>query len=210
MEREGVVKYQDHHRPTPLAIDCSLEALNHCRRRMLTLGMIGQSPSRYGGLGFGNISQRLAPGEDAFLISGTQTGHLAELDADSLALVERAEPELNRLWSQGYCAPSSEALSHAVIYQQRPECNAVIHVHCPLIWQRAQALALPCTAPQIPYGTPAMARAIAEQLTAGTGVIAMLGHEDGVISYGSSLTEAAEALVRLQAHARELAGENSQ
>ncbi|WP_426416428.1 class II aldolase/adducin family protein [Aestuariirhabdus sp. LZHN29] len=210
MEREGVVKYQCHHRERPLPAGLNLDPLNHWRRQMLQRGMIGQSDSRYQGLGFGNISQRLPPEAmahrpDEFIISGTQTGHLAQLDATSVARVEHADPLTNQLWSSGDCPPSSEALSHAVIYQQRRGCGAVIHVHCPLIWQRALELELPCTGSGIAYGTPAMANAIAQLLLRDEGIIAMLGHEDGIISYAPSLDTAAQHLIALQAKASTLA-----
>ncbi len=48
--------------------------------------LIGQDPARYDGYDFGNVSQRIgdidAPhGKRSFIISGTQTGHLQELDS---------------------------------------------------------------------------------------------------------------------------------
>ncbi|MCL6416468.1 class II aldolase/adducin family protein [Aestuariirhabdus sp. Z084] len=214
MEREGVTKYRCHHEKRALLPIPDLSRLNYWRQQMLDRGMIGQSNVRYQGLGFGNISQRWPypgsdrqhrdTGVDAFIISGTQTGHLSSLAASNVAVVLNAEVEQNRLWSQGESEPSSEALSHAVIYQQRHGCNAVIHVHCPLIWHQARKLSLSCTDSNTAYGTPTMAQEIRSLLTADQGVIAMLGHEDGIISYGPCLSTAAEALVRLQASAKTL------
>ncbi|MEX2326495.1 MAG: hypothetical protein WD558_02085, partial [Pseudomonadales bacterium] len=65
METEGVIKFDlaftrqrhDHADVSQLAI---------WRRLLMDKGLLGQSPERYGGLGFGNLSMRTQAG---FLIS---------------------------------------------------------------------------------------------------------------------------------------------
>ncbi|MGD9296205.1 MAG: class II aldolase/adducin family protein, partial [Chromatiales bacterium] len=76
-EQEGVIKFSLEYRETQPVEFRYLEALEHTRQKFRALGLIGGGdPHRYEGLGFGNISHRLAPDSDAFVISGTQTGHL--------------------------------------------------------------------------------------------------------------------------------------
>ncbi len=199
---EGVIKYQltHHHHPLPDAID--LSEIERWRQHFHRLGLIARDPSRYEGLDFGNISRRHPlPGHpDAFIISGSQTAHLAKLDASGYALVTDFDIGRNTLSSIGSTPPSSEALTHAVIYQRLPEAHGVIHVHDPRLWRAATAIGLPVTSPEVEYGTVAMAHEIQRILDDGSAkrhVLSMGGHEDGIITWGETLAEAAERLTRL-------------
>lgn len=198
-EIEGVIKYQLHHTQTPLPENLVLAELNAWRTVMCKLNLIGQTPERYDGYGFGNISQRLETADLQFLISGTQTGHLSVLKRCDYCLVTQASPQKNTIISCGETKPSSEALTHASVYLQNPQIKAVIHVHCPEIWQLTQELNLPHTAADIPYGTPEMADAVTELFAAEqwqqSAVFTMLGHEDGVVAFGDSLSQAACSLI---------------
>ena len=195
-EREGVIKFSLEFRETGPVEFPGLAQLEACRRKFRALGLIGGGdPERYEGLGFGNISHRLAPGSEAFVISGTQTGELESMGAESYALVTGCDPALNRLVAEGTVRPSSEAMTHAVIYRQLPRVQAVIHVHSPQIWRHARELGLPETAREVPYGTPEMATEMQRLIASGMGgwhTISMAGHEDGVITWGETL-EAASA-----------------
>ncbi|WP_114418709.1 class II aldolase/adducin family protein [Marinospirillum perlucidum] len=200
-EQEGVIQY--HYElltPSQEPPAHLLEALNHWRRQMIKQGWLGQEPGRYQGLGFGNISHRWpAHGQPAaFLISASQTGKLGQLPAEAWPRVLQALTENNQVVAEGWQPPSSESLSHAVIYQAAEEVEAVIHIHSPALWQAAPALGCPCTDAALSYGTPALARAIAREITQPQGLVALLGHQDGLLSWGRNLEEAAESLYALQ------------
>ncbi|MEJ2308485.1 MAG: class II aldolase/adducin family protein [Gammaproteobacteria bacterium] len=200
-EKEGVIKFRlDFRQSGPLDFP-ELGALETCRQRFRALGLIGgNDPQRYEGLGYGNISHRLAPGDEAFVVSGTQTGHLESMGAEGYALVTGCDPERNIIEAEGVIKPSSEAMTHAVIYRELPSVQAVIHVHSPDIWNRADELGLPQTARDVPYGTPAMAAEMRRIIASGMGgwhTISMAGHEDGVITWGDKLDEAAAELESL-------------
>ena len=197
-EIEGVIKYQLNHHQRELPVDSDINELNKSRLVFYRLKLIGQDPKRYLGYGFGNISQRQADSSQ-FLISGTQTGHKTRLKANDYSLVITANPQQNTLESQGLCQPSSEALTHAMIYQQNAAIGAVIHVHSPDIWQNTQGLNIAHTAKNITYGTPEMAIAV-EKLFQQTqfqtsGLFSLLGHEDGIICFATNLQEATKILV---------------
>ncbi len=198
-ETEGVIKYQLHHTHSPLPAQIALAELNAWRSMMFKLNLIGQNPQRYQGYGFGNISQRLNTENLQFIISGTQTGHLSVLSRHDYSLVTQAIPQHNTLFSSGETQPSSEALTHASVYLQKPDIQAVIHVHCPEIWQKTQALNLAHTAADVAYGTPEMAAAVTQLFKSEnwqqSAVFTLLGHEDGVIAFGISLSQAACALI---------------
>ncbi len=196
---EGVIKYQLLHQHCPLAADMDIAELNGWRSLLYKLKLIGQLAEKYAGLGFGNISRRLVPGQQKFLISGTQTGHLPKLSLADYALILSASPETNRIESCGLCQPSSESLTHAGIYLQTPTVQAVIHVHSPELWHNTQRLRLPHIAADIPYGTPQMALAVQDLFISGRldslQIFSMLGHEDGIVAFGGSLSAAAMQLL---------------
>ena len=198
-QAEGVIKYQLLHHPCPVAADIDIAELNGWRSLMYKLQLIGQIPERYANLGFGNISRRLVPGQEKFLISGTQTGHLPKLRLADYALVLSASPASNRIESCGLSRPSSESLTHAGIYQRDAAINAVIHVHSPELWHNTQRLHLPHIAADIPYGTPEMALAVQDLFNSGRlaslQLFSMLGHEDGIVAFGSSISAAAMQLL---------------
>lgn len=198
-EQEGVIKYRLDHRHSclPSAIDVS--QINGWRGLLFRLGLIGQNPARYQGLGYGNLSQRLVPGKPGFIISGTQTGHLARLTSEHFAIVNAASVKDNTLHSSGPSRPSSEALTHASVYQLAPKAQAVIHVHCPEIWRNTERLRLPYTGTEVAYGSIEMTEAVeclfASGRLANTPIFSMLGHEDGIVAFGDSLPAAAQTLL---------------
>jgi len=203
-QQEGVVKYQLSYTESP--IDPTwIDTLNAWRRIVFLLGGIGCDPTRYGGYGFGNISCRL-PGEArAFVITGTQTGHLPVLSEAHYVVVRDCDPEQNQLAASGPVKPSAESLTHSTVYDVDGAIAAVLHVHCPELWHAADKLSLPTTAADVAYGTPEMALATKRLLAVPDirqqGIFAMAGHEDGVVTFGSSLAEAGQRFIQYFAQA---------
>jgi ribulose-5-phosphate 4-epimerase/fuculose-1-phosphate aldolase len=213
MEAEGVIKFDLCYRVTEPVAPAELEELNSWRSRLWQLRLIGQDPMRYDGYGFGNVSQRHGPhtaarGERAFLISGTQTGALPKLDARHYTLVERYDAAANRVVAQGPVKPSSESLTHGILYDLDTRIQVVLHVHSPDIWQAANALDIPVTAASVTYGTPAMAAEV-QRLFRETDVLrqrifSMGGHADGIIAFGQSVAEAGATLLTALAQSQQL------
>jgi L-ribulose-5-phosphate 4-epimerase len=199
-EKEGVIKYQLEHTQKPISATFSLNEINAWRTIIFRLDLIGQDPERYDNLGFGNISQRLNPQSSQFIISGSQTGHVEHLSPEHYCLVLEADPRINRIESCGIYKPSSESLTHASIYAQDSNIHAVIHVHSPEIWKHTAVLNLPHISADIPYGTVEMAIAVERLFQSGnlqqTSLFTMLGHEDGVVSFGKNMQEAAWELIK--------------
>ncbi|OYV16830.1 MAG: Class II aldolase/adducin family protein [Methylococcaceae bacterium NSP1-1] len=199
-EQEGVIKYQLEHTEKPIVEKISLSEINAWRTIIFRLGLIGQDPERYDNLGFGNISQRLDSQSSQFIISSSQTGHIEHLSPEHYCLVVKADPRKNQIQSCGLYKPSSESLTHASIYAQDGNIQAVIHVHSPEIWNNTAALNLPHISADIPYGTVEMAIAVEQLFQSGdlqrTSLFTMLGHEDGVVSFGINMQEAAWELIK--------------
>ncbi len=204
-EADGVIKYRLDYQPGPLPPAGCIDELFRWFGRCRELRLIGQDPARYGGFAFGNVSCRAATG---FVVSGTQTGGRRTLGVEDLAWVETFDVAGNWLVAGGPCRPSSEAMTHGQIYRALPAVNAVIHVHSPLIWDRARALGLALTARSAAYGTPEMANEVARLLQAcpsrDTGLFVMDGHEDGVVAYGPRMDTAGALLLDALARARQL------
>ena len=187
--REGVIKFQLDFVKGPAPAEEFLVELNAWRAVFRRHGLLGQDPHRYGGYGFGNLSRRL-PGRDdgVFVISGTQTGHLPALQPQDYATVLSCDPATNHLRACGQIKPSSEALSHGILYQSRPEILWVMHLHSPEIFDHRTTLNLPCTSAAADYGTPEMAAEILELVqkhdSSRPGLLVMSGHQDGILAYG--------------------------
>jgi len=204
VETEGVIKFNLCYRAAEPVVLPELEELNGWRNRLWQLRLIGQDPRRYDGYGFGNVSMRCGqhdevPGSRAFLISGTQTGALQELDDRHYTLVENYDAAANRVVAHGPVKPSSESLTHGILYDMDNRIQAVLHVHSPDIWQAAGTLGMPITDAAVAYGTPAMAAEV-QRLFRETDVLrqhifSMGGHEDGIVAFGQTVAEAGATLM---------------
>lgn len=215
-EREGVIRFSADHRwePLPGSLAPLIAELARWQGELRRLGVVGRDPDRYGGYAFGNLSACLdagaAPGARSFLITGSQTMHPGDEDEaaslDRWAVVERWNAAANRVESRGPVAPSSESLSHGALYDLDlfTPVGAVFHAHAPGLWRRAADLGLPTTAPTAECGTPDLAREIARLGRDGAltgGVLAMGGHEDGILAFGPTPREAGERLLEALAAA---------
>jgi hypothetical protein len=188
--REGVIKFALDFRPGPPPAAELLGELEAWRQIFRQLGLLGQDPARYDGLGFGNLSRRAADGAaaDAFIISGTQTGALERLAPEHYATVRACDPAHNRVTASGPVRPSSEALSHGVLYQTNRRIDWVMHLHSPAIFAARDCLRLPVTDPRAAYGSPALAAELVRLCPeAGwPGLLVMGGHEDGILAFGAT------------------------
>jgi ribulose-5-phosphate 4-epimerase/fuculose-1-phosphate aldolase len=192
---EGVIKFRsDWCQSGPLE-NPEIEELIRWRKPLHAAGLIGHYADV--NIGYGNLSMRLA-GSGQFIISGTQTGYLADLDASHFALITDYDIAENRLSSTGASEASSESLTHAMLYELDPATRAVVHVHDSSAWA-ALAGKLPTTSENVPYGTPGMAlefrRLWTETTFAGGGVAVMAGHDSGLVAIGNSLEEATRRIL---------------
>jgi len=198
-EAEGVIKFHLQFTQLDLPPGPELDELMLWRDRFHALGIVGQDPARYGGDAFGNISCRVGDSQ-SFLISGSQTGSYARARVEHFTCVDSFDLAKNSVVAHGPIRPSSESLTHGAIYALSPAIRCVVHGHSPQLWNNALQLGLPSTAPDIAYGTPAMARAIAllyrDNEKPQQAVFSMRGHEDGIIAYAGEFSIIEERLRR--------------
>lgn len=191
---EGYIKYRCDWHEAPALPEELVAELNGWRNRLYDAGLVGYYEQH--GVGYGNVSVRDG---DGFIISGTQTGHIARTDASHYARVSACDIDANRVVCDGPVKASSEALTHAAIYALDPAIGAVVHVHDQALWQE-MIDAVPTTAPEVSFGTPDMAREF-ERLYRETdfardGIAVMAGHQDGLVSFGARISDAAERILR--------------
>lgn len=189
---EGVIKYVGQWTAGPPLDQSLLAELITWRDRLWQARQIGLYPN---GIGYGNISIRLAA--HSFAVSGTQTGRLATTSPAHYTAVDSWDIDRNTLHCTGPIQASSESLTHAALYDYSDRIQAIIHVHNRDLWQRYQGV-LPTTAASIPYGTPAMAYEMRQLLQQGDlsqkRILIMAGHEEGLLTFGPSLSAAARVL----------------
>jgi L-ribulose-5-phosphate 4-epimerase len=192
---EGYTKYECEWRETPPFPAAAIEELNAWRNRLHELGLIGHYPEH--GVGFGNVSIREGD-SGRFIISGTQTGHITHTGEEHYARVTSCDIGANRVVCEGPVQASSEALTHAAIYALNPGIRAVVHVHNADLWQ-ALIDRIPTTSRDVAYGTPEMAREF-QRLYADTdfrveGIAVMGGHDEGLVTFGKDISQAAERIL---------------
>jgi len=197
--REGVIRFDLTFTKALSPPASDVAGLVHWHKKLHALELIGQDPARYDGYAYGNLSCRHESG--GFIISASQTGGKTELDAGDFCRVTSWDIDKNSVIAEGPQPPSSESLTHAMLYRLDPDIAVVFHVHAPKIWRNAEKLGLAITASDIPYGTPGMAHEVARLFgSAETGqmsAFSMGGHEDGIISFAASFERAGNILLDL-------------
>lgn len=194
MQDEGYTKFQATWIPGEPLSPVVLRDLIPIRQRLYQQQLIGQYPS---GVGYGNLSIRAADGH-SLIISGTATGGLAQLTAAHFCRVTEVNLAENSLTCVGPIQASSESMTHAALYRLDEAIQAVIHVHHAVLW-KALLHTVPTTAADVAYGTPAMAREMRrlyrDSNLPDQKILAMAGHEEGLLTFGHSLAAAYQTLM---------------
>ena len=194
---EGYIKFGSDWTRGPAPDPGLTTLLNRWRRPLFDRGLVGHDDNL--GVGFGNISVRAGAGQ--FVISGTQTGDVTDTVGEHYTLVTGYDVDANSVSSVGPVEASSESLTHAAIYELDAGIGAIVHVHSRRLWERLRGV-LPTTRADVAYGTPAMAREFArlyrETAFATDGIAVMGGHQDGIVSIGATLEEAARRILEFE------------
>ena len=196
---EGYIKYKSFwtKAPVPAVAAAATEELDTWRRPLRRAGLIGQYEEL--GIGYGNISVRCGePGQ--FLISGTQTGDVVNTNKAHYSLVTEYNTGANIVCCVGQVQASSESMTHAEIYGLDVNIGAIAHVHSQVLW-RSLLDKLPTTSADVAYGTPQMAnefrRLYRDTEFRETGLAVMAGHDEGLLSFGTTLEEATVKMLNL-------------
>ena len=192
--KDGVIKYHVEHTSSSAHEFSGYETLEALRNRLFALGLIGEKD----GIGYGNLSKRLGQSH-TFFITATQTGKQTHLAKDQYTYIDDYDFESFTVFSKGNHKPSSEALSHAMIYEVNQDINVVIHIHSHALWLFMQEHHYLST--QAEYGTAQMVNEIEilyNNINPFTNnAFVMKGHEDGIITFGRNLEEAERTLYNI-------------
>lgn len=211
---DGYIKYQaqhehiDNYRFSEVCL-AQINELLKARDYLHKLGLIGVYPNK---IGFGNASclMRLNNNnalQPQFIITGSATGEIENLQEKHLCLVENFDIAKNLVFSKGQIQASSESMTHGAIYLANPNINCVLHIHSRKMFNRLRRLSLEntgeinFTAENIPYGTPEMAFAVMDcvkKIAKPRGIIVMLGHDEGVIAFGENIEKALAEIERVR------------
>ncbi len=190
--KEGIIRYDQSDFNSITSIPANeFRIIEKYRKKLNELNLIAAYDD---GLGFGNIScrkdyQKLHKTDNPqFLITSSQTGHLKELTGTHYTRVLDFSIEAFSLKTQGALNASSEAVTHAAIYNLNPNIGAIIHFHNLNIWEKMIKAETPSTGKWVIYGTYEMAIAVKDCIGDKTqGIFVMKGHREGVIAYGPNL-----------------------
>ena len=184
---------QDH---APACQERDILDLERWRLQLRSRRLLGRDPERYDGLGYGNLSARMPDG--TVIITGSQTGHLPSLGPAHYARILDFDPERNWVRSRGLVKPSSETMTHLAIYQSAASVKFVFHTHYPELWHAGKALELPMTDARAECGTIGLfysvLKLLEEEAFCRRRILAIGGHEDGIMSWGETADEAGLAL----------------
>ena len=191
---EALIKFKMTLKRAPAPEMNEVIALEKWRALFFKLGLIGEYPIDK--IGYGNLSSRIS--KKSFLITGSQTGHLAHLQAHHYTKVIDCDLKKGCLTAEGLIPPSSESLTHFAIYGANLSIQYVFHVHHHKLWNMLRSGPFDYIDEKVPYGTIGMAEAAAKLLSnKSNGIFVMKGHEDGIISYGTSAEEAGKVILDL-------------
>ncbi len=157
---------------------------------------MGLLPTEQGGHA-GNMSFR---NDRGFVITagGIDKG---KLNPRNFAQILKCNIDTKKVIAEGDMKPSSETLTHYTIYSEKKGVNAIVHVHDPLVLEKAKELGVKVTKSKHPYGTTELAHEV--QKTLGhERYIGVKGH--GVIAIGKSLWEAGNLIVTMHKAAENL------
>ena len=192
---DGVVKFNCYwNQSGPVISDEQYELINYWREILYNMDLIGAYEN---GVGFGNISMRIKGGNQ-FVISGSATGDMSELEPGHYVKVISFNINDNAVQCSGPLKASSESLSHAAIYSADPGVNAIIHVHDIELWNTL-IHKVPTTNPSMDYGTTGLAKDILRLFNESDvyekRIIIMAGDRAGILTFGNDMDEAVNVLM---------------
>jgi ribulose-5-phosphate 4-epimerase/fuculose-1-phosphate aldolase len=195
--KDGVIKYSlEFIESEPIDFELCRE-IESVREILYDMNLIGVYSD---GIGFGNISQIADSETRQFVITGTQTGDKARLEAKDYSLVTNIDIDTFKTIATGGTKPSSESVTHACIYELDSNIGAVIHIHSEPLWNfmlKGEYLATS----DVEYGTIEMVRDVQklyskiDPLT--NPLFVMKGHFEGIVAFGRTLKDAHSVINKL-------------
>lgn len=135
----------------------------------------------------GNLSFRINPEKNEFIITGTQIGLKNNLTENQFVKVIDVDFSNLKIKVNGFIKPSSESILHWAIYNVRPEINAIFHGHSLEILEKAKENNWTITKNEVPYGTHELVKEVLNVIDNQDFVI-LKNH--GFLAFGKTMEEA--------------------
>ncbi len=194
VHEEGISKFRLTLKRAPAPEQNQFIALEKWRALLYRLGLVGEYPTKQ--IGYGTLSSRL--NKKSFIITGSQTGHLAHLQSHHYTRVIECDLKRGSVTAEGLIPPSRESLSHFEIYETNPSIQFVFHVHHAELWEFLKKTSQNSLASSSPHGVLETDMAISEyiaQKNAGLFIVQNLKNE--IFSFGCSAEEAGKNILDL-------------
>ncbi len=196
MTGEGLIKFDFYCEDKSAEIPGKLFGIiNPARNKLAQMGLIGQYTGR---LSYGNISIR-EENTRQFYITASGTGKLKKTGKEHYVRIVFCDIDGNFCRFSGKGLPSSETLTHHIIYDICKDAVAVIHIHSRQLWDILKGR-IPATPQSAGYGTVEMVKEVAKLFEKNRfdneKLLVMEGHEEGIISFGNSMEEAMNNIIR--------------
>lgn len=138
----------------------------------------------------GNLSVRF---RDGFVISSSGC-NLGCIENNELIFVDYCDPETEFVSYKGPVKPSSESIMHGLIYQHRPEAQAIIHAHDEFA-TRPELLEgeIEESEREEPYGTVELAQMAISTFQRAESIIVLKNH--GYVAVGDDLDSACDLII---------------
>ncbi|MBN1971781.1 MAG: class II aldolase/adducin family protein [Candidatus Delongbacteria bacterium] len=176
---EGVIKFDFRNISNDVYDNDLVRELIDLRNQLNKLSLVAAYDD---GLGYGNVSFRE---NDCFYITASQTGHLNSLEPENIVKILKTDPIDMLIEYSGNSKPSSESVSHYMIYNSNPKIDLIVHFHNFELWEKLShdKTIISVTGE---YGSKELAENLSKAVMAkNSGVIYMKDHEEGVIIFGS-------------------------
>jgi len=150
----------------------------------------------YAGGTHGNMSFRLKQGCPEIVITAANSSFAEILTDDSFFTVRKVDFKTLTVYAEGAAnrKPSSEALLHYAIYQERPDVHAIVHGHCKTITKNADKMGITVTREFVESGTLSIVESVLEVLTQNSFVEI---RDHGFLSLGESIQHAGNLALRM-------------
>jgi len=158
------------------------------------MGVIGEYKTTK--LGFGNLSKRLMKGDEAFIITGAQTGVYPHLSGMQYTKVTKCVLSKLSIEAIGPIAPDNESLTHHAIYEKNLQINFIFHVHNINLWNYMIKNNLEQTAQDIDHRSFDFQQEAMKCIqNKNSGIFAISDLEGGIIAYADSAENAGKLIL---------------
>ncbi len=189
---EGIPKFKLTLKRAPAPEMNQVIALEKWRALFFKLSLVGEYPNEK--ISYGNLSSRI--NKKNFIMTGSQTGHLAHLQAHHYTKVIECDLKKGSVTAEGLIPPSREALTHFGIYEANPAIQYVFHICHEELWKALKQGPFDSISGDILYGSQEMADAASALIwNKSSGLFILDGHEGEIVSYGMTAEETGKIIL---------------